>query len=72
MAAVVSLVSKSPRGCVMRAKKFARRGPMVGASAKKFARHAENTPILVFLGLLGEFFRGDADGSPELGELCRR
>ena len=30
----------------------------VGASAKKFAQRAENTPILVFLGLLGEFFRG--------------
>ena len=30
----------------------------VGVSAKKFAQRAENTPILAFLGLLGEFFRG--------------
>ena len=29
----------------------------VCVSAKKFAQRAENTPILVFLGLLGEFFR---------------
>ena len=56
--AVVLLVSMSLRGCVLCAKKFALRGPMVGASAKKFAQRAENTPILAFLGLLGELFRG--------------
>ena len=30
----------------------------MGASAKKFAQCAENTPKLVVLGLLGELFRG--------------
>ena len=44
----------------MCAKKFALRGPMVGASAKKFALRAENTPKLVLLALLGELFRGNA------------
>ena len=43
----------------------------VGASAKKFAQRAENTPILVFLGLLGEFFRGSAAGGAVLGEFFR-
>ena len=42
--AVVMVVSTSPRGCVL--------------CAKKFAQRAENTPISAFLGLLGEFFRG--------------
>ena len=41
----------------------------VGASAKKFAQRAENTPILVFLGLLGEFFRGSAAGGAALGDF---
>ena len=56
--AEVSLVSTSPRRCALCAKKLALRGPMVGVSAKKFARRAENTPISAFLGLLGELFRG--------------
>ena len=43
----------------------------VGASAKKFAQRAENTPILAFLGLLGEFFRGSAAGGAVLGEFFR-
>ena len=41
----------------------------VGASAKKFAQRAENTPILMFLGLLGEFFRGSAAGGAALGDF---
>ena len=43
----------------------------VGASAKKFAQRAENTPILAFLGLLGEFFRGKVVGGAALGEFFR-
>ena len=71
VAAVVSLVSMSPRGCVMCAKKFALRGLVVGVCAKKFALRAQNTPKLVLLALLGELFRGNAAGSPVLGELFR-
>ena len=56
VAAEVSLVASSPRGCVLCAKKFALRGLMVGASAKKFALHAQNTQKSEFLRLLGEFF----------------
>ena len=56
--AVALLVTVSPCRCVLCAKKFALRGPMVGVSAKKFAQRAENTPISAFLGLLGELFRG--------------
>ena len=69
--AVVLLVSMSPRRRILCAKKFALRGPIVGESAKKFAQCAENTQISAFLGLLGEFFRGWAAGSPLLGELSR-
>ena len=43
----------------------------VCVSAKKFAQRAENTPILVFLGLLGEFFRGKVVGGAALGEFFR-
>ena len=70
-AAEVSLVSTSPCRCVLCAKKFALRDPMVGVGAKKFAPRTRNTPKLVFLGLLGEFLRGDAAGGPVLGELFR-
>ena len=56
--AVVSLVSKSPRGCVLCAKKFALRGLMVCVSAKKFALQAQNGRKMLFSGALGEFFRG--------------
>ncbi len=56
VAAEVSLVSKSPRGCVLCARKFALRGLVVGVSAKKFALRAQNGPKMVFSGVLGEFF----------------
>ena len=59
-----------PDVCVS-AKKFARLGLMVGVSAKKFALHAQNTPISAFLRLLGEFFRGSAAGGVVLGEFFR-
>ena len=45
--------------------------PGVGASAKKFAQRAQNTPHSAFLGVLGEFFRGDATGGAVPGELFR-
>ena len=38
----VLLVSKSARGCVLCAKKFALLGLIVGVSAKKFALQAQN------------------------------
>ena len=44
---------------------------MVGVSAKKFALHAQNTPKSAFYGVLGEFFRGRADGGAVLGEYFR-
>ena len=47
--AVALLVTVSPRGCVLRANLFALRGPMVGASAKKFARRAENPQFRRFM-----------------------
>ena len=43
----------------------------VCVSAKKFAHRAENTPKLVFLGLLGELCRGSAVGGAALGEYFR-
>ena len=45
--------------------------PGVGASAKKFALHAQNTPKSAFFRLLGEFFRGNAAGGAVLGEFFR-
>ena len=45
--------------------------PDVGASAKKFALHAQNTPKSALLRLLGEFFRGRAAGGAVLGEFFR-
>ena len=69
--AEVLLVSKPPRRCALCAKKFALRGPIVGASAKKFALRAENTLISAFLGLLGELFRARVVGIPMLGEFFR-
>ena len=62
---------KVPMGGVLRAKKFALRGLMVGASAKKFALHAQNTPKSAFLRLLGELFRGSVGGGAAPGELFR-
>jgi hypothetical protein len=55
--AVVSLVSKSARGCVL--------------CAKKFAPHAQNGRKTLFSGALGELFRGNAAGGAALGELFR-
>ena len=43
----------------------------VGASAKKFALRAQNTPKSAFLRLLGELFRGNAAGGAVLGEFFR-
>ena len=67
----VSLVASSPRGCVVCAKKFALRGLMVGASAKKFALRTKNSPKLAVYGVLGELFRGTAAERSAPGELFR-
>ena len=69
--AEVSLVSPSRPQCVLRAKKFALRGLVVGVSAKKFALHAQNTPKSAFFRLQGELFRGWGVGGGVLGELFR-
>ena len=69
--AEVRLVSKPPGRCAMCANLFALRGLMVGASAKKFALHAQNTPKSAFLRLQGELFRGRADEGAVLGEVFR-
>ena len=45
--------------------------PGVGASAKKFALHAQNGRKTLFSGALGELFRGNAAGGAALGELFR-
>ena len=45
--------------------------PGVGVRAKKFALQAQNGRKTLFLGVLGEFFRGDADGGAVPGELFR-
>ena len=71
VAAEVSLVASSPRGCVLCAKKFALRGLMVGASAKKFSLQAQNGRKTLFLGVLGELFRGFSGGEAVPGEFCR-
>ena len=71
VAAEVSLVSKSPRGCVLCARKFALRGLVVGVSAKKFALRAHNGPKLAFSGVLGELFRGNAAEGAVRGEFFR-
>ena len=71
VAAEVSLVSKSPRGCVLCARKFALRGLVVGVSAKKFALRAQNGPKMALCGVLGEFFCENTVVGAALGELCR-
>ena len=58
-------------GVGVSAKKFALRGLMVGASAKKLALRTKNGPKLVFSGVPGELFRGNAAGGPLLGEFFR-
>ena len=69
--AEVSLVSTSSRHSCLCAKKFALLGPMVGASAKKFALRAKNGQKLAVYGVLGELFRGRADGWVVRGEFFR-
>ena len=71
VAAVVSLVASSPRGCVLCAKKFALRGLVVGVSAKKFALRTKNGRKSTFYGVPGELFRGTAAERSVLGEFCR-
>jgi len=69
--AVVLSVSTSPSCRASCAKKFALLGLVVGVSAKKFALHAQNTPKLAFLRLLGELFRGNAAEAAVRGEFFR-
>ena len=60
-----------PPQCILRAKKFALRGLVVGVSAKKFAQRTKNGPKMAFSGVLGEVFRGNAAGGAVLGEFFR-
>ena len=62
---------KVPMGGVLCAKKFALLGLMVGVSAKKFALRTKNGPKLVFSGVPGEVFRGNAAGGGVQGEFFR-
>ena len=66
-AAEVPLVASSPRHSCLCAKKFALLGPMVGASAKKFALRTKNSPKLAVCGALGEFCRTTTQVRPLLG-----
>ena len=68
---MVLVVSTSPSCCASCAKKFALLGLIVGVSAKKFALQAQNTPQSAFLGVLGEFFRGNAAEGAVLGDFFR-
>ena len=69
--AVVLSVSTSPSCRASCAKKFALLGLVVGVSAKKFALHAQNTPKLALLRLLGELSRGNAAEGAVRGEFFR-
>ena len=69
--AEVSLVSRSPRGCVLSVKKFAQQGLVVGVSVTKFAQRSRNSRKSAFYGVLGEFCTGLAQECRVLGELCR-
>ena len=71
VAAEVLLVSKSARGRVLCAKKFALLGLMVGVGAKKFALRTKYGPKSAVCGVLGEFFRENTAGGVVLGELFR-
>ena len=62
---------KVATGGVLRAKKFALRGLMVGASAKKFALRTKNGPKSAVYGVLGELFRGRVAEGAVLGEVFR-
>ena len=68
--AEVSLVSKSPRGCVLSVKKFAQQGLVVGVSVTKFAQRSRNSRKSAFSGVLGEFCTGLAQECPVPGEFC--
>ena len=61
---------KVATGGVLRVKKFAQHGLIVGVSVKKFALRARNTPHLTFLRLLGELCHGSSGGEGVPGELC--
>ena len=65
------IICKVATGGVLRVKKFAQHGLIVGVSVKKFALRARNTPILMFLRLLGELCHGLSGGEGVPGELCR-
>ena len=69
--AVVMVVSSPPRHSCPCTKKFALPGLMVGVSENKFALHAHIGPILVFSGVLGEVFCGNAGEGAPLGEFFR-
>ena len=71
VAAEVSLVSKSPRGCVLCASKFALLGLMVGECVNKFAQRTREGLQSAFCGVLGEFFCENTVVGAALGELCR-
>ena len=67
--AVVMVVSSPPRHSCPCAQKFALPGLMVGVSENKFALHAHIGPKLVFSGVLGEVFCGNAGEGAPLGEF---
>ena len=56
VAAEVSLVSKSPRGCVLCARRFALLGLMVGECVNRFTQRTREGLKSAFCGVLGEFF----------------
>ena len=61
---------KVATGGVLRVKKFAQHGLIVGVSVKKFALRARKTQNLMFLRLLGEFCHGLSGGEGVPGEFC--
>ena len=65
------IICKVATGGVLRVKKFAQHGLIVGVSVKEFALRARNTPNLMFLRLLGELCHGLSGGEGVPGELCR-
>ena len=68
---VVALIVPTSRSCHAGREKVRPAALCLRECAKKFAQRAHNTPILVFLGLLGELFRGNAAGGAVLGEFFR-
>ena len=64
------IICKVATGGVLRVKKFAQHGLIVGVSVKKFALRARNTPNLTFLRLLGELCHGLSGGEGVPGEFC--